>query len=154
MTRTDAKNERNSLPKAAVRETLGVTADVLTPTIAKGVIIHRPKVVAMAERFDLDRRAVRRMQRLRDAYGEGPLLLRVPGLSRALILSPEHVHRVLDGSPEPFATASSEKRAALAHFQPRGVLISHGPERADRLDPEKPLPGTLDNYSLRFELGG
>jgi cytochrome P450 len=39
---------------------------------------------------------------------------------------------VLDESPEPFATASSEKRAALSHFQPQGVLISHGAARADR----------------------
>jgi cytochrome P450 len=53
---------------------------------------------------------------------------------------------VLDETPEPFATASSEKRAALAHFQPKGVLISHGPERADRrrfneevLDTERPV---------------
>ncbi len=38
---------------------------------------------------------------------------------------------MLDGSPEPFATASSEKRAALSHFQPKGVLISHGSERTD-----------------------
>ncbi len=38
----------------------------------------------------------------------------------------------MDASEEPFATASSEKRAALAHFQSKSVLISHGPERADR----------------------
>lgn len=51
---------------------------------------------------------------------------------QAVILAPEDVRRVLDGSPEPFATASDEKRAALAHFQPQGVLISHGQARADR----------------------
>jgi hypothetical protein len=34
--------------------------------------------------------------------------------------------------PSRSPTASSEKRAALSHFQPKGVLISHGAERADR----------------------
>src|SRR5690606_9197891 len=38
----------------------------------------------------------------------------------------------LDESPEPFATATAAKRAALGHFEPRMALVSHGPERADR----------------------
>lgn len=124
--------EYSNLPKATLRETIEVAIDVLGPTIAKGDIIRRPRMVALAERLRLDRRAVRRMQRLRNKYGTGPLLLRIPLRSQAVILSPEHVNRVLDGSPEPFATASSEKRSALSHFEPQGVLISQGPERADR----------------------
>lgn len=88
--------------------------------------------MALAERLDVDRRAIRRMQRVRNKYGTGPLVVRFPGRSLALILDPQHVHRVLAGSPEPFATASSEKRAALAHFEPKNVLISHGPERTER----------------------
>lgn len=124
--------QTTSLPTATVGETLGVFADVVLPTLAKGVIIRRPAVVAMAARLDLDRRAIRRVQRLRDTYGAGPLMLRIPVRNQALILDPQQVHRVLDESPEPFATASSEKRAALSHFQPAGVLISHGPDRADR----------------------
>jgi cytochrome P450 len=127
-----AATRPNTLPKATLLDTLGVFAGVVAPTLAKGVIIRRPRVVGMAERLDLDRRAVRRMQLLRNKYGSGPLLLRMPGRTQAMILSPQHVERVLDGSPEPFATASSEKRAALSHFEPKGVLISHGPERADR----------------------
>jgi len=126
------QTDRTTLPQATVRETLGVLAGVALPTVAKGVIIRRPRVVALAERLDLDRRAVRRVQRLRDRYGAGPLLLRLPVRRQALILSPDHVRRVLEESPEPFATASSEKRAALSHFQPQGVLISHGRERAER----------------------
>jgi cytochrome P450 len=86
----------------------------------------------MAERLGLDSRAVRRVQRLRDKYGGGPLMLRMPGRSQAVILDPEHVHRVLDNTPEPFATAEGVKRRALSHFEPKGVLISHGKERSDR----------------------
>jgi hypothetical protein len=131
-TAATAATARASLPKATARETVGLLANVVLPTVAQGPIIRRPKMIALADRLDLDRRAVRHMQRLRDAYGDGPLLL--PNLFRpqALILSPDHVHRVLAESPEPFASASSEKRASLSHFQPKGSLISHGAERADR----------------------
>ena len=106
---------------------------MLAPTLAKGPIIRRPRVVGLAERFELDKRAVRRIQRLRNKYGAGPVLLRLPpGREQALILDPEHVHRVLKGSPEPFSPASSEKRAALSHFELQGVLVSRGPGRTDR----------------------
>lgn len=134
-----------SLPRATLQESLSVTSSVFVPTLAKGPIIRRPKMVALAERLELDKRAVRLMQQLRNKYGSGPLMLRVPGPPRAVILAPEHVHRVLNGSPEPFATASGEKRAALSHFEPKGALISHGPERTERrrfneevLDTERP----------------
>lgn len=132
MTETVTTQVQTGLPRATLGDTLAIAAEVIIPTIAKGVIIRRPKVVALAEKLNLDQRAVRRMQRIRDKYGTGPLFLRIPIRSQAMILMPEHVHRVLDGSPEPFATASSLKRSALSHFQPEGVLISHGPERSDR----------------------
>jgi cytochrome P450 len=121
-----------SLPRASVLDTLALAVDVVVPTLAKGVIIRRPRVVALAERLDLDRRAVQRLQKLRNKYGQGPLMLRLPVRRQAVVLAPEHVRRVLDESPEPFATASSEKRAALSHFEPAGVLVSHGRERAER----------------------
>jgi cytochrome P450 len=124
--------KRTALPRATLRDTLGIVTDVVVPTIAKGVIIRRPRMVALAERFDLDRRAVRRMQRLREVYGAGPLLLRLPVRRQALLLSPGHVRRVLDGTPTPFGADTSEKRAALAHFEPGGVLISSGSARVDR----------------------
>ena len=126
------KREPAGLPTAGVLDTLALALDVLAPTFAKGVIVRRPKVVALAERFELDRRAIQRMQKLRDKYGSGPLMLPLPLRKQAIVLAPEHVRRVLDESPEPFATASSEKRAALSHFEPEAALISHGPERAAR----------------------
>jgi len=122
----------DTLPTAGVLDTLALAVDVFAPTFAKGVIIRRPGAEAVAERLDLDRRAVQRMQKLRNKYGPGPLMLPLPLRKQAVVFAPEHVRRVLDESPEPFATASSEKRAALSHFEPQGVLVSHGPERADR----------------------
>jgi len=46
-----------SVSKANLFETFAVLVEVLFPTLAKGVIIRRPKMLAVAERFDLDRRA-------------------------------------------------------------------------------------------------
>ena len=100
--------------------------------LLQGVIARRPRPVAPAGRLDLDGRAVRLLQRMRERYGSGPLRLRIPGRSVALVLDPDDVARVLDGSPVPFAADTREKRGALGHFQPHGVLVSHGAVREER----------------------
>ncbi|EMY34587.1 cytochrome P450 [Arthrobacter crystallopoietes BAB-32] len=142
-----------ALPKASVPDTLAILGEVLVPTLAKGTLFRRPKAVAVAERLQLDERAVRRLQKLNGKYGDGPLLLRIPFRRQAVILAPGHVHSVLAHSPEPFATASSEKRAALSHFEPRNVLISHGADRELRrrlheqaLDSGNPVHRSADAF--------
>ncbi len=124
--------ERMRLPQAGVRDTAAYVSEVLAPNVAKGVIIRRPAVVGMAQRMGLDRRAVRRLQHMRDKYGRGPVHIPLPLRPQAVILAPEHAHRVLDNTPEPFAAAETMKKAALKHFEPKMVLISHGAERAER----------------------
>lgn len=135
-----------SVPRTSFAGTLAMLLGVFLPTVAKGVIIRRPAMLAVAEWLDLDRHAIRVMQRLRHEYGSGPVLLRIPGRRVAIIMDPEDVRRILQESPDPFATATKEKIAALAHFEPKGVLISAGSERAERrrfnervLEPERPL---------------
>jgi len=120
------------LPRASVLDTLALGLDVFAPLVAQGVIIRRPPIVALAEKLDLDTRAVARMQKLRDKYGRGPLMLPLPIRNQAVVLDPQHAQRVLDASPAPFSPASTEKRGALAHFEPKAVLLSEGAERADR----------------------
>lgn len=105
---------------------------IVGPLLQRGVIVRRPSQVAALERIDADKRAVELMQDLRRKYGQGPLRLRMPGRSAVLILSPEHVHRVLEESPEPFHPATREKKAALAHFEPAGALISSTEDRPER----------------------
>jgi cytochrome P450 len=117
---------------ASLGDTVRTAMNVLAPTLAGGVIARRPNVFGLADRLNADLRAVHHMQRLADRYGPGPVRLPIPGRSFALVLSPEQVHRILNNSPEPFALANLEKRGALAHFQPHGVLISHGRQRAER----------------------
>jgi cytochrome P450 len=120
------------MPTASAADTARVLSTVLSPIIAQGPILRRPRMVALAERLDADRRAGRLLRGLRGKYGPDPLRLRVPGRSMALVLSVADVRAVLLGSPEPYALANREKVAALTHFQPHGVLVSHGPVRAER----------------------
>lgn len=117
---------------ASLVDTFAVFLKVLFPTLAKGVIMRRPSVLRVAERMDFDRRAVSELQRIRRNYGDRPLLLPIPKRPIVLILNPEDVHRVLNQSPDVFEVATKEKRAALAHFEPKGVLVSKGIERLER----------------------
>ncbi|ASO21499.1 Epi-isozizaene 5-monooxygenase/(E)-beta-farnesene synthase [Actinoalloteichus hoggarensis] len=105
---------------------------VLAPLAARGLIVRRPRVTAWLEHRDADRRAVELLRGLRRRHGPGPLRLRIPGRSIVVLLDRNDVRRVLHATPEPFSPATREKRGALAHFQPYGVLISRGPARAER----------------------
>lgn len=132
MTTTPTPGPTRALPRASVAQTAAVAGTVVFPLLARGVIVRRPRAVALTEAADADRRAVRLLQHLRRVHGPGPLRLRIPGRAAVLLLDPQHVHRVLAETPEPFSPATREKRAALGHFQPHGVLISTGADRADR----------------------
>lgn len=137
---------QNPLPRAGLLESASIFRDVQIPMVSLGPIRRRPPVMAAAERLRLVERSVKRMQEVADKYGPGPLELGIPGQKMALILSPRDAHRVLNETPEPFAAAETLKRQALAHFEPRVSLISHGAERAERrrfneaaLDTEHPV---------------
>jgi cytochrome P450 len=127
-----AAKEKGGIVTAGMADTLAIFTDVVLPTVSKGIIIRRPRVVAMAAAAGLDTRAVKRLQRLRASYGMGPILLPIPGRPQAILLDPDHVHRVFAGNPEPFSPASAEKRSALSHFEPDVSLISTPPERIHR----------------------
>jgi hypothetical protein len=116
----------------SVVDTGRLVGKVFLPTVALGAIKRRPVVMAATARWDLVGRAINELDRLRDRYGEGPLTISLLGHPVAVIINPEQVSRILAAAPDPFTPASSEKVAALRHFQPHGVLISTGAERAER----------------------
>lgn len=120
------------LPKMSVGDSLGFWLKVALPTWLKGIIIRRPWAVAMAERFDLDTKAVRVMERLQRTYHGRSVLVRNPIRPQAVLLDADDVRMVLAGTPEPFTPASDEKRAALGHFEPRLALVTRGADRAPR----------------------
>ncbi len=117
---------------ASIKDTLRIAAQILIPTVLTGVIKRRPRIMALAEKLQTDRTAVRLVGELRRRYGDRPLHLRLPGRSVALALSPKAVGTVLAGTPSPFSPATQEKKAALGKFQPHGVLISEGSVRSAR----------------------
>jgi cytochrome P450 len=128
----EAFGENTRLKTASVADTVSILTRVLGPSVLKGAIIRRPRMVALAAQLDADTRAVQFMQRLHRQYGGGPLMLRLMSHRRALLLSPDHVRHVLNGAPTPFSPASFEKRAALSHFEPKNALISSAEDRPPR----------------------
>jgi cytochrome P450 len=123
---------RTGLARASLADTAAILLLAAGPLVAKGLIVRRPKIVRLLARMGAEGAGVRLLARLRRKYGDGPLLLRLPLREQAVVLAPRDLRRILAGTPDPFAAASDEKEAALAHFQPDGVLISNGAERAER----------------------
>ncbi|MGV9360792.1 cytochrome P450 [Amycolatopsis sp. NPDC003731] len=143
---TSTREHRTHPETASVAETLRVALGVALPTLAGGVIKRRPAAMAVAGKLQYDRPAVRLLRRLHDRHYGHPLKLRVPGRSVGLALSGADVKRLLAGAPTPFSPSTVEKRAALGHFQPHGVLISAPADRPARrrfteavLEPGRPL---------------
>jgi cytochrome P450 len=113
-------------------ENIRVLGRVLAPLVAQGAIVRRPRVTAWAERHQTDRTARAVLADLRERHGGAPLVVRIGSRRLVVVTEPEDVRRLLEGSPEPFTPATKEKHAALAHFQPEGVLISSTAERWHR----------------------
>ncbi|MGE2736286.1 cytochrome P450 [Mycolicibacterium vaccae] len=121
-------------PRLTGLEAALTLADLGLPSVAAGVIARRRPVMALLDRTDADARGVRRLHLLRERYGPGPVDIAIPGRHVMVPLNPADVDWVLAQTPHPFHPASWEKRHALEPFQPRGVLISHGPMRRRRRD--------------------
>ncbi|MGP9417363.1 cytochrome P450, partial [Halomonas sp. AOP7-E1-9] len=66
----------DSLPTASFSETVSFLFKVMAPNIAKGVIIRRPGVMHVAERWALDKRSIKQVQAFNNKYGKGPLLFK------------------------------------------------------------------------------
>jgi cytochrome P450 len=120
------------LPTASFPDAARAVRDVLLPVIAQGAILRRPLASRASERFHADDRALRRVRELRRRYGDGPLLLRLPGRTIALVMHASHVHRILNETPEPFSAETNDKVGALRHFQPHAVLVTDPPLRGLR----------------------
>jgi len=122
----------HQMPAASLLDAGRAIGDVLLPVVARGAILRRPRLMQLAERLQVDDRALREVRRLRHRYDGGPVPIRIAGRTVALVTEPEDVHRVLAMTPTPFAAATTEKVGALRHFQPHAVLASDPPERQPR----------------------
>lgn len=117
--------------RVTAAESLAVAAALVLPALAQGVVVRRPSMVRLAALSRAEDRAIRLLRRLRAAHGDGPLLVPVPGRGWAMLpLSSRDVRAVLEDRA--FSPASVDKRGALAHFQPDGVLITTERDLRDR----------------------
>ncbi|MBO3089978.1 cytochrome P450 [Cellulomonas dongxiuzhuiae] len=105
---------------------------VLAGLVAQGAIRRRPRVTPLADRMHWDDRGVETLRTLADRYDRRPVLLRLGVRDMLVPLHVDDARAVLAASPEPFSPASAEKRGALHHFQPDGVLISPTRRRPPR----------------------
>src|SRR5690625_2271894 len=117
-----------TIPSASVLDAARVLGTVVAPVVTGGAVARRPRAMLATERAGLDKHAVATMQHLRHRYGPGPVQVRLPGRRFTFLLEPDQVHPVLNESPDPFATATREKRGALGRRHPGGALIS-SPDR-------------------------
>ncbi|GAB1319539.1 hypothetical protein MFIFM68171_09749 [Madurella fahalii] len=118
------------MTKASLLDDGRVLASVIAPTIAKGTIKRRPSVEALAQHHGLDTSALQLLQDLRRKYGSEPLLVSILFRSQVIVLDPKDVEQILLETPEPFSSASKEKRSALRHFEPGNILIADPEQRA------------------------
>ncbi|MCF2533257.1 cytochrome P450 [Yinghuangia soli] len=109
-----------------------MAARVVLPLIAQGPIIRRPRAESAAARVDAMRRSSTLLSRLRDKYGDDPLLVSVGGRQVVLPLAARDVREILALTPDPYSPASREKSAALRHFEPDAVLITPPGQRPPR----------------------
>ncbi|MCK0117182.1 cytochrome P450 [Isoptericola sp. S6320L] len=116
----------------SVAETASVLRSVIAPFVAQGAIVRRPRATAWAERHQTDRGAREVLAALRARYDGAPLSMRLGPRRMVVVTRPDQVRRLLQGSPDPYSPASLEKRGALKHFQPDGVLVSGHDERRVR----------------------
>jgi len=123
-----------TIKQASTYDNIRVLTSVIGPTLAKGVIKRRPAAVAVAQHHGLDTKAVELLQTLRNKYEGSSILLGFPLRPQVLVLDLALLSQVLHETPTPFTPATTEKKSALAHFEPGNILIS-APSRRTELRP-------------------
>src|SRR5215210_1915934 len=103
------------LPRASAAEVVRFNQLVVLPNAVQGIFRRRRVPVALATRMGIDGRAVRFAGALRSRHSPGPLWVRVMKDRALLMLEVEDVRRVLEGSPEQFASDPPAKRRGMSH---------------------------------------
>lgn len=121
-----ADTERGGLARAGLLENARFNALVIVPNAVQGIFRRRRAPVAVATRAGVDGQAVGLLRGMARS-GEGrPVWVRVIQDRALLLLDPADIERVLDGSPDPYASDPPAKRDGMAAFQPDAATISRG----------------------------
>jgi cytochrome P450 len=119
--------EPKDFPRASLVEGIRFTAQVAVPNVVQGLFRRRRNAVAVAGRTGAEKLGVSFLRGLKRRYGEGPVWIRVANGNAVLVFGEAAIRRVLEGSPEPFASDPEPKKSAMAHFQPGALTISREP---------------------------
>ena len=119
------------LRRASLADNAQLNALVFVPNVLQGVFRRRRAAVRAATAADVDRWAVRLLRGMRRAYGS-PVWVRMGAPPALLALEVPDVRRVLEGSPDPFASDPETKRKGMRHFQPDALTISRGADWENR----------------------
>lgn len=156
-------DELRGLARGGVTDLLALVKDVALPTLSKGVLRRRPRVVGLLESTCTETRGIRRLQALRKKYDGQAVLVSAFGTRHLILTEPAQVQYVLQQTPALFQSSSDEKTSALAHFEPGVSLVSDGGERqarrdfnAEVLDEGCPMHSLSEQFRqvVRHEFGG
>ncbi|WFE76558.1 cytochrome P450 [Roseinatronobacter sp. S2] len=154
---------KRGLAHGSVTDLLALVTDMALPTLSKGVLRRRPRVVGLLENTGTEARGIRRLQALRQKYAGQAVLLSAFGRKHLILTDPAQVQYVLQQTPALFQSSSDEKTSALAHFEPGVSLVSDGTERQTRrnfnaevLDEGCPMHSLSGPFRqvVRHEFGG
>jgi len=122
---TDA-NGAGELPAASLVDDLRFNALVTLPNALQGLFRRRAPVVYAATKLDVDGWAIGLVDGIRASKGPGPVWVHAVTERSLLVLDPDDVRTVLEGSPDPFAPDPNTKRKGMSHFQPDALTLSRG----------------------------
>ena len=122
----------DGIPHASLIENVRFNATVIVPNALQGLFRRRRAAVAAATKANADGHAVGLLAGMSRKYDGGPVWVRVLTDEALLVLDPDHVARVLDGSPSPYASDPKPKRDGMVAFQPHAATISRGSEWSSR----------------------
>ncbi len=120
------------IARASLLENARFNALVIVPNAVQGLFRRRRAAVAAATRTGVDGRAVGLLRGMARGHGGGPVWVRVIKDEALLLLDPADIERVLDGSPEPYASDPKPKRDGMVAFQPQAATISRGEQWRSR----------------------
>ena len=107
---------------------------VVVANALQGIFRRRRRAVAVAAAINVDGQAVGLLAGFKRKTGGKPIWVRVISDRALLLLDADDVRRVLEGSPDPFASDPAAKKKGMAHFQPHALTISRGDLWRERRD--------------------
>jgi cytochrome P450 len=120
------------LARASLVENARFNATVVVPNAVQGIFRRRRRAVRAATAANVDGHAVGLLEGMNRSYEGGPVWVKLARDDAVLLLDPKDVARLLEGSPDLFASDPDAKRNGMVHFQPDALTISRGEEWRSR----------------------